>query len=165
MNCLNNKFSYFLSSYKSNLVRGISFRLRIFESSLRSSFMRLVLVVMKFWQRRKQWEADSISRLQDHSGLIISWTLCVNLCSLRWLKPTRSLESSFIPYMSAALSTLLGIVLNSGQLRVIKKLSVIERCSLLWCNLKKIVTFGTQHFVRYSWHVHCLECYWEVSLY
>ena len=34
-------FSYFLSSYKNNLVRDISFRRRIFESSLWSSFIRL----------------------------------------------------------------------------------------------------------------------------
>ena len=48
--------------------------------------------------------------------------------------------------------------LNSGQLRVLKNLSVIERCSLLGGKLKKIVTFGTKYFVRYSWHVRYLEC-------
>ena len=104
-------FSCLLSPYKSNLVRDISSTLRILESSLRSSFMRLVLGVMKFWQRRKKSEVDSTSRLQEHSGLIVSWKLCLNLCSLRWLKPTRSLVSSFIPYMSATLNTLFGIVL------------------------------------------------------
>ena len=45
-------------------------------------------------------------------------------------------------------------VSDSGQLRVIKNLSVIERCPLLGDNLKKIVTFETKCFVRY----------WEVSL-
>ena len=104
-------FSYLLSPYKSNLVRDISSRLRILESSLQSSFMRFVLGVMEFWQRRKKWEVDSISRLQEHSGLIVSWKLCLNLCSLRWLKPIRSLVSSFIPYMSATVNTLFGIVL------------------------------------------------------
>ena len=39
---------------------------------------------------------------------------------------------------------------DSGQLRVIKNLSVIERCPLLGGNLKKIVTFETKCFVRYS---------------
>ena len=33
--------------------------------------------------------------------------------------------------------------LNSRHLRVLKNLSVIERCQLLGGNLKKIVTFGT----------------------
>ena len=104
-------FSYLLSPYKSNLVRDISSRLRILESSLQSSFMRFVFGVMKFWQRRKKWEVDSISRLQDHRELIVSWKFCLNLCYLRRLKPIRSLVSSFIPYMSATVNTLFGIVL------------------------------------------------------
>ena len=33
--------------------------------------------------------------------------------------------------------------LNSGDLQVLKNLSVIERCPLLGGTLKKIVTFGT----------------------
>ena len=48
--------------------------------------------------------------------------------------------------------------LNSGHLRVLKNVSVIERCPLLGGNLKKIVTFGTKCFVRYSWHVRYLGC-------
>ena len=48
--------------------------------------------------------------------------------------------------------------LNSGHLRVLKNLSVIERCPLLEGNFKKIVTFGTKCFVCYSWHVRCLGC-------
>ena len=48
--------------------------------------------------------------------------------------------------------------LNSGHLRVLKNLSVIERCSLLGRNLTKIVTFGTKRFVRYSVHVLYLGC-------
>ena len=48
--------------------------------------------------------------------------------------------------------------LNSGQLRVLKNLSVIKRCLLLGDNLTKIVIFVTRHFVRYSRHVHYLGC-------
>ena len=48
--------------------------------------------------------------------------------------------------------------LKSGHLRVLKNLSVIGRCRLLGDNLEKIVTFGTKHFVRYSWCVHYLAC-------
>ena len=48
--------------------------------------------------------------------------------------------------------------LKNGHLRVLKNLSVIERCQLLGGNLKKIVTFRTQCFVRYSWHVRYLGC-------
>ena len=46
--------------------------------------------------------------------------------------------------------------LNSGHLRVLKKLSVIKRCPLFGGSLTKIVTLGTKHFVRYSRHVRCL---------
>ena len=37
-------------------------------------------------------------------------------------------------------------------------LAVIERCPLFGGNLKKIVTLGTQYFVRYSWHVRYFGC-------
>ena len=50
------------------------------------------------------------------------------------------------------------LYLNSGHLRVLKNLSVIERCPLLGDNFKKIVTFGTKPFVRYSRHVCYLGC-------
>ena len=40
----------------------------------------------------------------------------------------------------------------------LKKLSVIKRFLLLGGNLKKIVTFRTKCFVRYSWHVRYLGC-------
>ena len=48
--------------------------------------------------------------------------------------------------------------LNSGHLRVLKNLSIIERCPQLGGNFKKIVTFETKRFVRYSWHARCLGC-------
>ena len=59
-------FKYLLSLYKSNLVKGNSARLRILESNLLGSFMKLVLGVMKFWQHRKIWEVRS----QEQKGLI-----------------------------------------------------------------------------------------------
>ena len=56
--------------------------------------------------------------------------------------------------------------LNSVPERVLKYLSVIERCPLLGDNFRKIVTFGTKRFVCYSWYVRYLGCpLWEVSLY
>ena len=48
--------------------------------------------------------------------------------------------------------------LNSGHLRVLKDLSVINRCPLLGGSLTEIVTFGTKHFVRSSRHVRYLGC-------
>ena len=46
---------------------------------------------------------------------------------------------------------------NSGHLRVLKNLFVIERSPLLGGNLKKIGKFRTKHFARYSWHVRYLN--------
>ena len=48
--------------------------------------------------------------------------------------------------------------LNSGHLRVLKNLSVINSCPLLGGCINKIVTFGTKHFVRYSRYVCYLRC-------
>ena len=48
--------------------------------------------------------------------------------------------------------------LNTGHLRVLKYLSVIKRCPLLGGNFKKIVTFRSKCFDRYSWHVRYLGC-------
>ena len=45
---------------------------------------------------------------------------------------------------------------NSGNLPVLKNVSIIENCSLLGGNVRKIVTFGTKHFVRYPMHVRYL---------
>ena len=49
-------------------------------------------------------------------------------------------------------------LLNSGYLRVLKNLSVIERCPPLGGNLTKIATFGTKRFVRYPMHAWYLGC-------
>ena len=61
---------------------------------------------------------------------------------------------------NAAFTLMLNTVkpLNSEHLRVLKNLSVVERCPLLRGNLTKIVTFGTKRFVRYSRHVRYLGC-------
>ena len=48
--------------------------------------------------------------------------------------------------------------LNSGHLRVLKDLSVIERCPPLRGNFKKVVTFGTKRFVHYSRHARIFGC-------
>ena len=48
--------------------------------------------------------------------------------------------------------------LNSGQLPVLKNLSVIEKRPLLGGSLTKIVAFGTKRFIRYSRHVRYFGC-------
>ena len=43
---------------------------------------------------------SSASREQGHNGFNVSWKLCLNLCSLRWLKPTRRRVNNFKPETS-----------------------------------------------------------------
>ena len=57
---------------------------------------RVRLSLIKKGQWRKKWVMDSISWPQLHKGFNVSWKLCLNLCSLRWLKPSLSLVISLI---------------------------------------------------------------------
>ena len=43
---------------------------------------------------------SSASREQGHNGFTVSWKLYLNLCSLGWLKPTRTRVNSFKPETS-----------------------------------------------------------------
>ena len=47
-----------------------------------------------FWQRRKQCSVSSVSREHEDNGFKVSAKLCLNLCSLKWLKPKRNLLSN-----------------------------------------------------------------------
>ena len=58
---------------------------------------RVCLSLIKKGQWRKKWVADSIFWPQLHKGFIVSWKLCLNLCSLKWLRPSLSLVISLIP--------------------------------------------------------------------
>ena len=49
-------------------------------------------------QWRKKWFMDSMSPPQIQMGFIVSLKPCLNVCSLKWLKPRRNLVNSFIPY-------------------------------------------------------------------
>ena len=42
-------------------------------------------------------KVSSRSWPQLHKGSIVSWKLCLNLCSLKWLRPSLSLVISLIP--------------------------------------------------------------------
>ena len=57
--------SYLPSPYRSNFLKKFSCSVRIHESILMSLFMRHLQRSVKFWQRRKKWDADSTSKLQE----------------------------------------------------------------------------------------------------
>ena len=75
---------YHLNSF----LEDFSYSFKIHESILMSSFMRHLRRSLKFWQCRKKWWVDSASRLQEQVCFIVSWKLCINVFSLRWLKGT-----------------------------------------------------------------------------
>ena len=50
---------------------------------------RLYLSLVNIGQWRKNWFNVSISNPQLQIGLSVSKKLCLNLCSLKWLRPTR----------------------------------------------------------------------------
>ena len=68
--------------------------------------MRVNLWLEKWVQWRKKCVVDSTKFPQLHKGFIASTKLCRNLCSLRWLKPTRNLAKSFIPFVLYTLNML-----------------------------------------------------------
>ena len=101
--------SSLLSPYRSNFVKYFSSSVKIHEPILMSLFMRHLRSSVKFceipWQRWKRWVVDS--KLQEHTGFTTSWKLWLNLRSLRWLKPERTLLKSLIPKLPEILKKLL----------------------------------------------------------
>ena len=57
--------SYIPSSCRSNFLKKFSCSVTIHESILMSLFMRHLQRSVKFSQRRKKWDADSTSKLQE----------------------------------------------------------------------------------------------------
>ena len=64
---------------------------------LRIVLRRVLLSLKKNRHWRKRWVVDSISWPQLHKGFNVCWKLSLNLCSLKWLKPSLSLVISLIP--------------------------------------------------------------------
>ena len=69
-----------------SFMEGFSCRVRTHKSILISYFTRYLQRLVKFWQRRKKWKVDSVSKLREKSGFTVSWKYYLNLCSLRRLK-------------------------------------------------------------------------------
>ena len=75
------------------------------EPVLSHNFWSILLKLFRSMQRallykgqwRKKWITGSTSLPQLHKGLIESWKLCLNLCSRKWLRPSRNLVIYLIP--------------------------------------------------------------------
>lgn len=65
------------------------------KTKIRTTFIRSK-VYCNTWTKREL--LFSVSLQQSHNGLRVPWKHCLNLCSWRWLKPSRNLVRSLIPY-------------------------------------------------------------------
>ena len=103
--------------------------LSIFTRVLRR--VRISIIYMGQWRRK--CAVDSISKLQLQNGFKESWKLCLNLCSRKWLKPSRSLVSNLIPLGLWQLKRLSDGLINFRILflRILKLLEFL----MLWSNL------------------------------
>ena len=107
----NNVLSYNRVCEKEDLVNSSNFQSilfwvlrRVYRSSLNAG------------QWRRKCEVDSMSKPQLQTGFKQSWKLCLNLCSRKWLIPTRNLVISLIPFWLLQLKTLF----EEGLINVMK---------------------------------------------
>ena len=103
--------------------------------SMFSMVLRIVrLSVIYVGQRRRKCAVDSISKPQLQNGFKESWKLCLNLCSRKWLKPSRSLVINLIPLGLWQLKRLLADGLINFRIIFLKILKLLEFL-MLWSSL------------------------------
>ena len=69
---------------------------------------RVFLASQYLGKWKKKWFIESMSPPKIQMGFIVSLKPCLNLCSLRWLKPRQNLVNSFIPFWLKISKILLG---------------------------------------------------------
>ena len=98
-NIVINYFSFKINIYTINIKTKVIFFCLIFLLSI--SFKLYRRVDRSAWNKgqwRKKWDVVSISRPQLQRGFQVPWKLCLNLCSLRWLRPSLNLDTNLIPF-------------------------------------------------------------------
>ena len=96
------------------------------QSTLFKVLRRVYRSSLNIGQWRRKCEVDSISKPQPQIGLKQSWKLCLNLCSVKWLIPTRSRVISLIPLWLLQLKTLLGEGLINFRILLLKSSKLFE---------------------------------------
>ena len=105
------------------------------EDSVNSSNMQSILFKVlrrvncsssNVGQWRRKCEVDLISKPQLQIGFKKSWKLCLNLCSRKWLIPTRSRVIGLIPLWLLQLKTLLGEGLINFKILLLKSIKLFE---------------------------------------
>ena len=119
----------------------------------------------RYWSKRKRpffqfsdfQSKHSLHKIRDNTGF--HWPVFTRIRTESTILSScgriRVREKPY-PWIFYAITT--AKPLNSGNLRVLKKLSFIKMCPPLGGSSTKIVTFEIKHFVRYSRHVHYLGC-------
>ena len=109
---------------------------------------RVCLSVIYMGQWRRKCAVDSISKPQLQNGFKESWKLCLNLCSRKWLKPSRSLVINLIPLGLWQLKRLLADGLINFRILFLKILKLLEFL-MLWSSLfHSIIVDGKKQFLK-----------------
>ena len=109
---------------------------------------RVRLSVLHMGQWRRKCAVDSISKPQLQNGFKESWKLCLNLCSRKWLKPSRSLVINLIPLGLWQLKRLLADGLINFRILFLKILKLLEFL-MLWSSLfHSIIVDGKKQFFK-----------------
>ena len=135
------------------LVKTGSQRSRRLLSMFTIVLRRIRLSVIYVGQWRRKCEVDSIPKPPLQNGktmktMFESRKLCLNLCSRKWLKPSRNLVINLIPLGLWQLKRLLADDLINFRILFLKILKLLEFL-MLWSSLfHSIIVDGKKQFLK-----------------
>ena len=120
-----------------------------------SLFKRVCIWVARFVQWRKKWAADSTSFPQLQNWSAEYWKLCLNLCSLKWLKPILRRIRNFSPDGLFMLKTFLAFGLMKID-KCILKISKRAEFRISRSNLfDSLITDWKKNFLKKLCYIRC----------
>ena len=130
------------------LIKTGSQRSRRLLSVLTRVLRRVRLSIIYVGQWRRKCAVDSISKPQLQNGFKESWKLCLNLCSRKWLKPSRSLVINLIPLGLWQLKRLLADGLINFRILFLKILKLLEFLMLWSSSFHSILVDEKKEFFK-----------------
>ena len=128
------------------LIKTGSHRCRRFLSMFTRALRRVRLSIIYVVQWSRKCAVDSISKPQLQNSFKESWKVCLNLCSRKWLKSSRSLVINLIPLGLWQLKKLLVDGLINFRILFLKKLRLLEFLMLWSSLLHSIIADGKKQF-------------------
>ena len=107
--CKLTSLTHFELPNRSVLVTAASALFKRLLSILVILLRKVFVSVRKLWQWRRKWHVFLTSQPQLQSGFSVSWKLFLNLCSWRWLSPSRYLDRYLIPFRFWQLNVLFAV--------------------------------------------------------